>query len=178
MLLMSWLRGCLAKEISSLNFHHSSLNFSHLFGIITQFPSLNIFHTICGPHTSQPVQLFLYFFCFFFCFVFSTQTHRSYINNKKIKKSKGGQKLRLWVPHVCLFTEILLSYEWWKQSYGNRVIVWPNNLFTMDPTIFELWVMETENWVINKLNPNGPLCSYPLLNLDQLLQTLTRVHKQ
>ena len=33
---------------------------------------------------------------------------------KKKKKSKGGQKLRLWVPHVCLFTEMPLSYELWK----------------------------------------------------------------
>ena len=29
--------------------HHLSFNFSHPFGIIIQFPSLNIFHTICGP---------------------------------------------------------------------------------------------------------------------------------
>ena len=39
-------------------------------------------------------------------------------------------------------------------SYGNRVIVWPNNLFTMGPTIFELWVMETENWVVETPCPN------------------------
>ena len=39
-------------------------------------------------------------------------------------------------------------------SYGNRVIVWPNNLFTMGPIIFELWVMETENWVAKTANPN------------------------
>ena len=46
---------------SSIITHHPSLNFPHSFGIITQFPclfgiiahfpSLNIFHTICGPHT-------------------------------------------------------------------------------------------------------------------------------
>ena len=40
--------------------------------------------------------------------------------------------------------------EWWKQSY--RL---PNNLFAMGPTIFELWVMETENWVMEIGNPNG-----------------------
>ena len=41
-------------QFTSLNFHHSTLNFSHPFGIITQFPSLNIFHTICGPiHVSR-----------------------------------------------------------------------------------------------------------------------------
>ena len=33
---------------------------------------------------------------------------------KKIKKSKGGQKLRLWVPYVCLITILPLSYELWK----------------------------------------------------------------
>ena len=63
------LRACLAKEISSLNFrhsslitHHSSLNFSHPFGIITQFLSLNIFHTIYGPHTCHCVRALL--FCY------------------------------------------------------------------------------------------------------------------
>ena len=45
-----------------------------------------------------------------------------------------------------------MKTELWKQSYHL-----PNNLFAMGPTIFELWVMETENWVIKKLNPNGPL---------------------
>ena len=42
-------------------------------------------------------------------------------------------------------------------SDGNRVIVWPNNLFTMGPTIFELWVMETKNWVIKFGWPNSLL---------------------
>ena len=70
---------------------------------------------------------------------------------EKKKKSKGGQKLRLWVPYVCLITILSLSYELWKQSY-----CLPNKLFTMDPTIFELWVMKTENWVIRTNNPNGP----------------------
>ena len=46
-----------------------------------------------------------------------------------------------------------MSYENWKiakQSYCLQ-----NKLFTMDPTIFELWVMKTVNWVIKTLNPNG-----------------------
>ena len=51
---------------------------------------------------------------------------------------------------MCLITKILLSYEnWvietelWKQSY-----CLPNNFFAISPTIFELWVMETKNWVM------------------------------
>ena len=54
----------------------------------------------------------------------------------------------------------------------------------MDAIIFELWVMETENWVIKKLNSNGLLesplvwdagffhqtCSKQLLDLQQKLQ--------
>ena len=54
----------------SLNFHYStfithnsSLNFSYPFGIITKFPSFNIFHTICGP---IPVSRCNFFFFFFF----------------------------------------------------------------------------------------------------------------
>ena len=51
----------------SLNFHHSSLITHHskipcLFGTITHFSSLNIFHTIHGSHTYHPVQLFFFFF--------------------------------------------------------------------------------------------------------------------
>ena len=44
-----------------------------------------------------------------------------------------------------------METELWKQSY--RL---PNNLFAMGPTIFELWVMETENWITKKANPNAP----------------------
>ena len=49
------------------------------------------------------------------------------------KESKGGQKLRLWVPYVCLITILSLSYELWKQSY-----CLPYKLFAIGPTIFEL----------------------------------------
>ena len=38
-----------------------------------------------------------------------------------------------------------MEIELWKQSYD-----FPNNLFAMDPTIFELWVMEIAK-------PNTPL---------------------
>ena len=30
------------------------------FFVITQFPSLNIFHTICGPHTYHSLQAFFF----------------------------------------------------------------------------------------------------------------------
>ena len=33
---------------------------------------------------------------------------------KKKKKVKSGQKLRLWVPYMCLITILSLSYELWK----------------------------------------------------------------
>ena len=52
---------------------------------------------------------------------------------KKKKKLKGGQKLLLWVPYVCLITILSLSYELWKQSY-----CLPNKLFAISPIIFEL----------------------------------------
>ena len=42
----------------------------------------------------------------------------------------------------------------WKQSYWK-----PNNLFVMGPTIFELWVMETEIWVMKFDEPNTSLIS-------------------
>ena len=55
---------------SSFITHHSSLNFSHPFGIITQFPSLNIFHTICGPIPVNQCSFFFFFFFLFFFFWF------------------------------------------------------------------------------------------------------------
>ena len=39
---------------------------------------------------------------------------------------------------------------------GNRVMKIQTNL-AMNPTIFELWVMETELWVMETENPNSPL---------------------
>ena len=41
-------------------------------------------------------------------------------------------------------------------SDGNRVMVMPNGLLTMGPTIFELWVMETEIRVMEIDEPNTP----------------------
>ena len=85
------LRACLANKISSLNFRHSisithhsslithhsllithylSLNFSHPFAFITQFPSLIIFHTIWRAHACHSAAFFFFsassFFFFFF----------------------------------------------------------------------------------------------------------------
>ena len=47
-------------QFSSLITHHSKI--PCLFGTITHFSSLNIFHTIHGPHTYHPVQFFFFFF--------------------------------------------------------------------------------------------------------------------
>ena len=38
--------------------HHFKIPYP--FGTITHLPSLNIFHTICGPHTYHSVQLFFF----------------------------------------------------------------------------------------------------------------------
>ena len=81
----SWnIRACLASLFPSLNFYHSSLNFSHSFGIITQFPSLNIFHTICGP---IPVSWYSYLF-----FLFSVPNSPKLIKKKKKKTKQPTQE--------------------------------------------------------------------------------------
>ena len=112
-----------------------------MFGTITHFPSLNIFHTICRPHTCHPVQLFLFFFS-------SVPKLTEPSKKKKIeqtepvkeeeeekkkkrrrrepnsqprkKKVKSGQELRLvlFAGPLCIF------------NYKNDI---------------KLWVMETEN---------------------------------
>ena len=51
---------CLDSLFCSLNFHHSSLKIPCFFGTITHFSSLNIFHTICGPHTCYLVRAKLF----------------------------------------------------------------------------------------------------------------------
>ena len=126
-------------------FHHSisvthnlSLKIPYPFGTITHLSSLNIFHTVCGPHTCHSVHFF-----FFFSekkkkkkrekpilegrrrshLVWKEkekkedkETHA--LNLMKKKRKKDGQKLRLKSNngslHVVLFTEMLLSYELWK----------------------------------------------------------------
>ena len=132
--------------------HHFKI--LHPFGTIIQLPWLNIFHTICGPHVCHSVQLFL-FFVFFF-------------QKKKKKKGKIGQKLRLSydqrVPHVCLITKShwVMSYGNWKQLKcdGNRVIESQTTFCVMGLTIFELWVMEIEIWVMKIDEPNTPLVTW------------------
>ena len=42
--------------------HHSSLKIPYSFGTITHLSLLNIFHTVCGPHTCHSVQPFFFFF--------------------------------------------------------------------------------------------------------------------
>ena len=123
------LRGCLDSFFDYLISitRHSSLNFSHSFGIINQFPSLNIFHTICG---SIPVSR-----CsFFFLFVFNTQTHQSFKKKKKTnsqprKRKKKRVKSCGWyclrVSYVCLITILPLSYELWKLKTAKMCFQFP-----------------------------------------------------
>ena len=125
---------CLDKLFWVLNSHHSSLFTHHLkipclFGTITHFPSLNIFHTICGPHTCHRCSFYFFFFSFQYTNSLNPvkkkkknpeqtepvkKKNRTANPRKEKKRSKGGQKLRLWVSYVCLITILPLSYELWK----------------------------------------------------------------
>ena len=115
-------------QFPSLITHHSSLKFSHPFGIITQFPSHNIFFTLFVDHTYQPVQLFLFFF------FFSTQTHRSLKKKKKKKK-------RNWTanPRKERKKKVKSSQKLWLVLFVDLLYVFNYNI------AIELWVMETEN---------------------------------
>ena len=42
--------------------HHSSFKIPYPFGTITHLLLLNIFHTVCGPHTCHLVLFFFFFF--------------------------------------------------------------------------------------------------------------------
>ena len=52
----------LITHYSLLITHHSSLKIPYSFGTIIHLSSLNIFHTVCGPHVGHSVQLFFFFF--------------------------------------------------------------------------------------------------------------------
>ena len=67
-----------------------------------------------------------------------------------VMKTENSQKLfSVSITHNSKIREL---------SDGNRVmeteLLFAKQTFAMGPTIFELWVMETDNWVIKKLNPN------------------------
>ena len=127
------LTGCLASFFLSLNFHHSSLNFSHTFGIITQFPSLNIFHTIYRPIRVSQCS---FFFFFFFSIPKLTEdkqkkkkkrTEQPTQEKEKIKSKvvKSCSQYCLRVPHVCLITKMPLSYELWKLKIAKNCFQFP-----------------------------------------------------
>ena len=134
------LRPCLDAFFSSLNFHHSSLKIPYLFGTITHLSSLNIFHTIYGPHTCHSVH-------FFFQYPNSpnpvkkkkkknTRNCTQWRKKKKPPSVKGKKKMKKrmhrtqwkkkkrWSKvatesdsgslHVVLFTEMPLKTELWK----------------------------------------------------------------
>ena len=100
-------------------------------------PSLTSHHSIFFTLFVGPIPVTSAAFSFFF---FSTQTHwtqwkkktkpeQTELVKKRKKKNrtanprkkkniiewtKGGQKLWLWIPYVCLITILSLSYELWK----------------------------------------------------------------
>ena len=67
--------------------------------------------------------------------------------------------IELWVMEIensqnVFLVSITHNSKIRELSDGNRVMDFPNNLFAMGPTIFELWVMETEIWVMEIAKPN------------------------
>ena len=63
-------------QFPALITHHFKI--PHPFGTITHLPSLNISHTVCGPHTCHSVQLF---------FFFSIPRNRNPVKKKKKKRT-------------------------------------------------------------------------------------------
>ena len=123
--------------------HHSSLKTPCLFGTITHFPSLNIFHTICGPYTCHQCS----FFIFFFQYPNSlnpvekkNQTRTDRTSEEKKKKESNSQpkkkKTHYWV-----------NKRWSKVAAVNPLCVFNYNI------AIELWVMETENTFGNWKQP-------------------------
>ena len=75
------MRDCMCPCHSISVTHHSKI--PCLFGTITHFPSLNIFHTICGPHTCHSLQA-----SFLFSFFFQYPNSPNLVKKKKEKKKR------------------------------------------------------------------------------------------
>ena len=97
----------------------SSLITHHLKYHVCLAPSLTSHHSIFFTLFVGPIPVTGAAFSFFFSIpklTESSEKKKRLANaNPKKKKSKGGQKLRLWVPYVCLITILSLSYGNWKQ---------------------------------------------------------------
>ena len=134
-------------QFPSLITHHSKI--PCLFGTITHFPSLNIFHTICGLHTCHSVQFFLFFFSLVPKLTEpskkikdpeqtepvkeeeekkkeSNSQPRRRKEKKKVKRwSEVAAEYCLWAPYVCLITILPLSYELWKLKTAKMCFQFP-----------------------------------------------------
>ena len=122
--------------------HHSLLNFSHPFDIITQFPSLNIFHTICGP-------ILVSQYIFFFLVPKLTEANiikkktpelktnrpNQWKKKKKKKERKKERKNR---------TANLKKKSQSDQKLRLVLFAGPSCVFNYK-NVIELWIMETEN---------------------------------
>ena len=118
----------------SLITHHSSFITHHskipcLFDTITHFPSLNIFHIICGPHTCHSMQ-------FFFFFLFSVPK----LTEPSEKKKKRKKKNRTANPRE----ERKKKSQKVVKRCGRVLFVGSLCVFNYNIAI-ELWVIETEN---------------------------------
>ena len=138
------------------------------------FTLLNFRHSISITHHSSLIPHYSSLITHFFTLIWQ---HHFYFHHSIFSHYS-------WVPHLsvvgplCVFNYNIVIELWVMEtennqklflvsithnskirelSYGNGVIETEllfDKLFTMGPTIFELWVMKTENWVIKKLNPS------------------------
>ena len=115
-----------------------------MFGTITHFPSLNIFHTICRPHTCHPVQLFLFFFSSVPKLTEpSKKKNQNRLNQWKKKKNKKKKKKK---------KELNSQPRRRKGKKSQKVVKSCGWVLFMNPLyvfnyiiVIELWIMETEN---------------------------------
>ena len=129
----------------------SSLITRHLKYHVCLAPSLTSHHSIFFTLFVGPISVTSAAFSFFiFSFLFSVpkltessekkkkkkknQPRKKKINNRTTnpekkknekKESKSGQKLRQWVPYVCLITILPLSYELWKLKTAKSCFQFP-----------------------------------------------------
>ena len=118
----------MAKEISLLNFHHSSLitHYSIFHTRLASSPNFHysIFFTLfVGSYLSAGAVFLFFFFSFFFCFCFQ------YPNSPKLKKKNQTANL---------------GKEKKVKKWSKIAAVGPLCVFNYN-IVIELWVMETEN---------------------------------
>ena len=127
---------------SPLITHHLSLKIPYPFNTITHFPSLNIFHTIYGPHTCHSVH-------FFFQYPNSPNPVKKKKKTPETARNEGKRRSHLVWKGKKKMKKRMHRTQWKKKKRWSKVATESDSgslhvvLFTEMPLKTELWKLKT-----------------------------------